>query len=143
MDKLNNSLKEQVEDISFAYTKRILRGRLGVVLYDMTTLYFESGDEDDLRKTVFSKDGKHQCPQIFLGLLEGYEGNPIGYDIFEGNIFESHTLIPVLQKFEKRFSLKKPIVIADSGLLSKSNIRLLEESQYHYILGGRPRNESE
>ena len=143
LDKLNDSLKEQVEEISFAYTKRILRGRLGVVFYDMTTLYFESSDEDDLRKTGFSKDGKHQCPQIFLGLLVGYEGNPIGYDIFEGNIFEGHTLIPVLQKFEKRFSLKKPIVIADSGLLSKSNIRLLEENHYQYILGGRPRNESE
>ena len=78
----------------------------------------------------------------FLCLLVGYEGNPIGYDIFEGNIFEGHTLIPVLKKFESRFSLGKPIVIADSGLLSKSNISLLEENGYEYILGGRGRNES-
>ncbi len=127
LDKLNNRLKEQVEDISYAYTTTVLKGSPGVVFYDMTTLYFEASDEDDLRKTGFSKDGKHQCPQIFLGLLVGYGGNPIGYDIFEGNIFEGHTLIPVLEKFEKRFSLSKPIVIADSGLLSKSNIQLLEE----------------
>ena len=143
LDKLSDSLKREVEDISFAYTKRILQDDLGVVFYDMTTLYFESSDEDDLRKTGYSKDGKHHCPQIFLGLLLGYEGNPIGYDIFEGNIFEGNTLIPILQKFEQRFSLDKPIVIADAGLLSKSNILLLEANNYKYILGGRPKNEPE
>jgi hypothetical protein len=67
LDKLNDKLKRQVEDISYAYTKKILGGAPSVVFYDMTTLYFESSDEDDLRKTGFSKDGKHQCPQIFLG----------------------------------------------------------------------------
>lgn len=143
LDKLNDNLKEQVEDISFARTKEVLGGRIGVVFYDMTTLYFESSDEDDLRKAGYSKDGKHQCPQIFLGLLVGTGGNPIGYDIFEGNIFEGHTLIPILQKFERRFSLKRPVVIADSGLLSKTNIALLEERKYEYILGGRPKNETE
>jgi len=142
LDKLRDKYKTTVEQISFNYTKRILKGKINVVFYDMTTLYFESSDEDDLRKTGFSKDGKHQCPQIYLGLLVGYGGNPIGYDIFEGNIFEGHTLIPVLKKFECRFSLNKPIVIADSGLLSKSNIALLEENGYEYILGGRGRNES-
>jgi len=143
LDKLSDQLKEEVEQISFSYTKKILQGNIGVVFYDMTTLYFESSDEDDLRKTGFSKDGKPHCPQIYLGLLVGYGGNPIGYDLFEGNIFEGHTLIPVLKKFEQRFSFNKPIVIADSGLLSKANIELLEENEYEYILGGRPKNEPE
>lgn len=142
LDKLSDRFKQEVEDITFAYTKGILGGKVGVVFYDMTTLYFESSDEDDLRKTGFSKDGKHQCPQIFLGLLVGYGGNPIGYDLFEGNIFEGHTLIPVLEKFQHRFGLDKPIVVADSGLLSKKNIDLLSENNYEYILGGRPKNES-
>jgi transposase len=140
---LNDRLKSQIEDISYIYTKGVLGGTPGVVFYDMTTLYFEASDEDDLRKTGFSKDGKHQCPQIFLGLLVSHGGNPIGYDIFEGNIFEGHTLIPVLKKFESRFLLSKPVVIADSALLSKSNIELLEEGGYQYILGGRPKNESD
>jgi len=141
LDRLNDRLKTEVEDISYTYTKGVLGGIPGVVFYDMTTIYFEASDEDDLRKAGFSKDGKHQCPQIFLGLLVSYGGNPIGYDIFEGNIFEGHTLIPVLKKFESRFSLNKPVVIADSALLSKVNIELLEKEGYQYILGGRPRNE--
>lgn len=131
-------IKKQVEDISYAHTLRVLGGRIDVVFYDMTTLYFESGDEDDLRKTGFSKDGKHQCPQIFLGLLVGQRGNPIGYEIFEGNTF-----IPVLQHMEQRFNLGKPVVIADSGLLSKKNISALEDNGYQYILGARPKNESD
>ncbi|MDR1973333.1 MAG: hypothetical protein LBQ31_01515 [Bacteroidales bacterium] len=75
-------IKTQVEEISFKHTKKVLKGKINVVFYDMTTLYFEASDEDDLRKTGFSKDGKHQCPQIFLGLLVASAGNPIGYLLF-------------------------------------------------------------
>jgi len=136
-------IKKQVENISYAHTLRVLGGRIDVIFYDMTTLYFESGDEDDFRKTGFSKDGKHQCPQIFLGLLVGQGGNPIGYELFEGNIFEGNTFIPVLQHMEHRFNLGKPVVIADSGLLSKKNISALEDNGYQYVLGARPKNETD
>lgn len=135
-------IKKQVEDISYSHTLHVLGGKVDVVFYDMTTLYFESSDEDDLRKTGFSKDGKHQCPQVFLGLLVGQGGNPIGYELFEGNISEGDTFIPVLQHMEGRFNLGKPVVIADSGLLSNKNILALEENGYEYILGARPKNES-
>ena len=100
----------------------------------MTTFYFESSDEDDLRRTGFSKDGKHHYLQIFLGLLTTGGGNPIGYEIYEGNVFEGHTFIPALQRIEKRYSLGKPIVVADAGLLSKENCQALESSGYKYIL---------
>lgn len=142
LDKLKNQLKEKVEQITFKHTKQILGGNVSLVFYDMTTLYFEASDEDDLRKTGFSKDGKHSNPQIFLGLLVGLGGYAIGYDIFEGNTYEGHTLIPFLEKISIKFNLQKPIIIADSGLLSKKNIEALEEKQYEYIIGARIRNES-
>jgi transposase len=143
LDKLNNSLKEQVEQIAFAHTLKILDGKISIVFYDMTTLYFEASDEDDLRKTGFSKDGKHQHPQIFLGLLVGLGGYAIGYDIFEGNIFEGHTLIPFIEKITAKFNLQKPIIVADSGLLSKDNIAALEANNYEYIIGARLKSEPE
>jgi transposase len=93
----------------------------------MTTLYFEASDEDDLRKTGFSKDGKHQNPQIFLGLLVGLGGYAIGYDVFEGNIYEGHTLIPFIEKISKKFNLDKPVIVADTGLLSNETLRPLEK----------------
>ena len=141
LDKLNNELKEQVEQISFVFTKRVLNNDLSIVFYDMTTLYFEASDEDDLRKVGFSKDGKHSNPQIFLGLLVGLGGYAIGYDIFEGNIYEGHTLIPTIEKMTQKFALEKPIVVADSGLLSKDNIKILDQQGYQYIIGARIKNE--
>jgi transposase len=141
LDKLQDSLKEQVEQIAFSHTKSALRNNISVVFYDMTTLHFEASDEDDLRKTGFSKNGKHQHPQIYLGLLVAAGGFTIGYDIFEGNIYEGNTLIPTIEKFERKFNLSKPIVVADAGLLSNNNVALLEKQGYSYILGARIKNE--
>ena len=143
LDKLNSKIKGKVQEIAFAHTKRVLNGNISVVFYDMTTLYFEASDEDDLRKTGFNKNGKHQCPQIFIGLLVGLGGYAIGYEIYEGNTYEGHTLIPFLEKMSQKFDLDKPVVVADSGLLSKTNIEALEENGYKYILGARIKNEAE
>jgi transposase len=143
LDELSGQLKYQVEQIVFEHTKSVLGGKISIVFYDLTTLHFEASDEDDLRRTGFSKVGKHQNPQIYLGLLVGLEGFAIGYDIFEGNIFEGHTLLPTIQKFEKRFNLDKPIVVADAGLLSKENIKMLQANGYQYIIGARIKNESQ
>lgn len=103
----------------------------------MTTLYFEASEEDDYRIPGFNKDGKHQQPQIMIGLLVGKYGYPIGYQIFEGNTSETKTLIPVLEAFQKKFNIEKPIIVADAALLSQKNINALVENKYGYILGGR------
>lgn len=78
-----------------------------------------------------------------MGLLVGLGGYAIGYDIFEGSIYEGHTLIPFIEKITAKFNLDKPIVVADAGLLSNDNIKALEEKNYEYIIGARLKNESE
>jgi transposase len=143
LDKLNAELKDQIEQITFKQTLKMLNGNLSIMFYDMTTLYFEASDEDDLRKVGFSKDGKHSNPQIYLGLLVGIGGYAVGYDIFEGNIYEGHTLIPTIEKISKKFNLSKPIIVADAGLLNNENIKSLELQEYEYILGARIKNESQ
>ena len=117
--------------------------RISVVFYDMTTLYFETEDEDDLRKIGFSKDGKFQCPQIMVGLLVGEGGYPIGYDIFEGNTFEGKTLVPTLEKIQKKYGFKKPIVVTDAAMLSKNTLQSLIDEKYTFIIGARIKNETE
>jgi len=141
MDRLHAGLKTQVEQIAFAHTQRVLGGKVSIVFYDMTTLHFEASAEDDLRRMGYSKAGKHQEPQIYLGLLVGLGGLTIGYDIFEGNIFEGHTLIPFLAAIQQRFGVTKPIVVADAGLLTNANIKALEDQQYTYIIGARLRKQ--
>ena len=138
-----DDFKTRVEDIAYSYTKKMVGDGISVCFYDMTTLYFEAAEEDDLRKCGFSKDGKHSCPQIFLGLLVASGGNPIGYEIYEGNISEGHTMIPLIRKLASRFGFDKPIVVADAGLLSKANIEELNKDGYQYIIGARPKSESD
>jgi transposase len=143
LDKIDKAFKQRIEEITHGRTKELLGGRTSIVFYDMTTLHFEADDEDDLRRIGYSKSGKHQHPQIQLGLLVGMGGLPIGYDMFPGNLFEGKTLLPVLKRLEQRFALQKPVVVADAGLLSRDNIEGLQAEGYHYILGGRIKNESQ
>jgi len=143
LDKLHTSQKELVQQISLRHTLKLLDNKIAVVFYDVTTLYFEAADEDDFRKTGFSKDGKHHQPQIVLGLLVSEGGYPLDYHVFEGSKYEGDTLIPVIEHFAHKHQPEELIVIADAGLLSNRNIKALQAKQYQYILGGRIKNESD
>jgi transposase len=143
LDKLYDTQKERVQQISVDHTRKILGGKIGLVFYDVSTLYFETDVSDDLRKTGFSKDGKHALPQIVLGLLVSDGGYPLAYSIHEGNKYEGHTMLPVVKDFVKKFDLTDFVIVADSGLMSKENIKQLEDNKYKYIIGARIKNESE
>jgi len=143
LDKLYSSQKGLVQDISYNHTLKILNNEINVVFYDVTTLYFEIDNEDELRKTGFSKEGKHQNPQIVLGLLVSKNGYPLAYDIFEGNKFEGHTMLPVVNAFKQKYNLYNLVIIADSGLMSKTNIEQLQIEGYEFILGARIKTEKD
>jgi len=141
LDKLNKMQKRQIQCISYKHTLQVLNQQISVVFYDVTTLYFEIKQEDELRKPGFSKDGKHQNPQILLGLLVSAGGYPLAYDIFQGSKFEGHTMMPVLNLFRRKYKLNGLAVVADAGLLSAGNIDALRLNGYQYILGARLKNE--
>lgn len=143
LDKLHKSQIETVKEISYKHTCKLLGDTLTILYYDVTTLYFEAEQEDDLRKRGYNKDGKHQQPQILLGLLVSEGGYPVDYDIFEGNKYEGETLMIVIKAFEKKYKPEDLTVVADAGLLSKKNIEQLKQGGYKYILGARIKNESE
>ena len=142
LDKLYDTQKRKVQDISYQHTLQVLNKAIQVVFYDVTTLYFEIEAEDGLRKTGFSKDGKHQNPQIVLGLLVSEGGYPLAYEIYEGNKYEGDTMLPVLNLFKRKYKVQNLVVIADAGLLSNKNIEALAKNDYQYILGARIKNES-
>lgn len=143
MDKLHSSEMDKVKRISYDHTVNVLGKKLGIVFYDVTTLYFEAADEDDLRRAGFSKDGKHSNPQILLGLLVAENGYPLDYEIFEGNRFEGHTMLPVIEVFKEKYRTDQLIVVADAGLMSNKNVTKLREGDYRFILGARIKNETQ
>lgn len=142
LDKLHKKQMKVVQKISYEHTLKILDNTISIVFYDVTTMYFEIEQEDDLRKIGFSKDGKSHNPQVVLGLLVAKNGYPLAYDIFEGNKFEGHTMIPIITAFKEKYKIDHFLVVADAGLLSKENINELEQKGFKYILGARLKNES-
>jgi transposase len=143
LDKLHSSQKDEVQQISYQHTLQVLCGEISIVFYDVTTLYFEIEREDDLRKTGFSKEGRHQNPQIVLGLLVSVDGYPLAYEIFDGKKFEGHTMLPIVEAFKTKYKTQKIVIIADSGLLSADNIDQLQTKGYEYILGARIKSEKQ
>lgn len=144
LDKLYNTQKDKVQQISISHTKKLLGGKVGLMFYDVTTLYFETDYEDGFRENGFSKDGKHNQPQLVLGLLVSRDGYPLSYSLFPGKQYEGYTMIPIVEDFVRRFDLGDDfVVVADSGLMSKTNIKLLESGGYRYIVGARIKSESE
>ncbi len=143
LDHLHNTLQDKIQQISVEHTRRILGGNIGLVFYDVTTLYFETDYSDDLRERGFSKDGKHAQPQVVLGLLVSRDGYPLSYSLFNGSQYEGRTMIPIVEDFVQRFKLEDFVIVADSGLMNKTNIALLESGKYKYIIGARIKNESE
>ncbi len=143
LDRLHNTLQDKIQQISVEHTRRILGGHIGLVFYDVTTLYFESDYSDELRERGFSKDGKHTQPQVILGLLVSRDGYPLSYSIFNGSQYEGRTMLPIVEDFVHRYHLEDFVIVADSGLMNKTNIALLESSNYKYIIGARIKNETE
>ena len=88
-------------------------------------------------RMVFSKDNKSQQPQILIALMVSKEGFPIGYEIFSGNTFEGHTIIPVVKSFIERNKVKEFTVVADAAMISSENITQLTQNNINYIVGAR------
>ena len=133
--------KEDIENAAYQTACKYFGESFALVLYDVTTLYFESHEPDDeLRARGFSKDDKSKQPQIVIGLLVTPQGFPLMYEVYKGNTFEGHTMLDVIKKFQKRHADVKPIVVADAAMLSRENMEYLEVEGYRYIVGARLAN---
>lgn len=130
-------LKDEIESIVVEFAKRNYAFDFDLLFYDVTTLYFETFDEDDLRRNGFSKDNKSQQPQVLVALMVTKEGFPIAYSIFSGNTFEGHTIIPVVKAFIKKHAVKEFTVVADAAMISTANTQELLANNINYIVGAR------
>ena len=137
MDRLDDQTINKIQRQGFNFTQSILGKKVTIAYYDCTTLYFESFKSDDLKKIGYSKDCKFNQPQVLLSLFITEEGLPLGYEVYPGNTFEGNTLLDSLERLKTEYELSEVTVIADSGLLSKSNVSKLKEKGYKYILGSR------
>ena len=135
--------KDTIEKLVVSCATDLLTCDISLVLYDVTTLYFESFEADELRTPGFSKDHKANQPQIVVGLLVTRDGFPLGYEVFKGNTFEGHTMLPMVRSFAKRYNVTMPCVVGDAAMISKDNVKQLTHDGYSYIVGARLANVSQ
>jgi hypothetical protein len=107
-----------------------------LVLYDVTTLYFETDEGDGFREPGFSKERRLE-PQITVGLLTDVRGFPLMVHAFEGNKAETKTILPVVQAFAAAHRISGVTVVADAGMLSEANLAALEDAGLRFVVGAR------
>jgi transposase len=134
------ALKNSVLSKVTSFARKEFGFNFSLVFYDVTTLYFESCETDELRQCGFSKDNKFNQPQIVLGLLVTDNGFPLGYQIFEGKKFEGHTIVPILKGFKRKHRIKTFTVVADAAMISADNIKALRSAKLQYVVGARAAN---
>lgn len=127
MDALEDN-REAVERAVAKQLRPLLDQDLSVIFYDLTTvrIHGEGTVDDDVRRFGMSKDTGGIGRQFALGVVQSAEGLPIAHEVFEGNVAETTTLAPMIERLLERFQLKRVVIVADRGLLSIDNIGLLE-----------------
>jgi len=136
LDRLGAN-KDRIENELFAENYTKVGNKVDVVFYDVTTFAFESVVADELRNFGFSKDCKFNEVQVVMGLLIDSNGFPIGYELFPGNTFDGKTMLNALGNVQKRFGINKVVIVADRGLNSKTNLQLIKDAGYGYIVASK------
>jgi transposase len=137
MDRLDAKAIGKLKDITYQNTASLFKNKISVIFFDATTIYFESFEPDELKACGYSKDNKFGQPQVLLALMVTEDGLPIGYELFEGNKYEGHTLIPALTQIKQKYDIDKVIFVADCAMMAQYNTSFLDENSFSYIVGAR------
>ena len=128
-----------LEDKLFSLRKDLFSS-LKLVFFDTTTLYFE-GEGGDLGEYGFSKDHRPDLQQMVVGAVLDGQGRPLCCEMLPGDTADANTLLPVVDRFRRRFGVEQMTFIADRGMISHKTICELEARKQTYILGARLRKE--
>lgn len=140
MDRLGVSAISKLQTIVWNYTKTLLDDDVLIMFYDCTTLHFESFTPDELRDFGFSKAHLGNQTQVLLALMVTKEGLPMGYEVFNGSVYEGHTLRRTIEKIKQKYNIKRAVIVADSALLSEENIADLQANNLEYVVGALLKN---
>lgn len=127
----------QIKKMTFEKTQKLFPEKVDLILFDVTTLYFESIEVDELRNYGYSKDHRFNTTQVVLALATNQDGLPVGYELFEGNKAEVSTLSAAIESWKKFFTIDSVCFVGDRAMFCKKNITLLESLNYHYIIAAK------
>ena len=142
--------KDSIEMNIFYQMRDLFNTELDIVLFDTTTLVYygegadknedgEKPSDQELLDYGFSKAHRGDLKQVVVGVLMSKEGIPLGHEVFSGNTNDVSCFSQIIDQIKKKYALSKIVLVGDRGMISKSNIKSLEESKLSYILGYRMR----
>lgn len=137
MDKLHVGIAT-IKELCFNSTRSLIPNKeVTMLFFDVTTLYFESTETDDLREFGYSKDHRFNTTQLVLALATNEDGLPLGYELFSGNTAEVTTLLKAIKGWSDYLNIKNVCFIADRAMFSRGNLDALDESGYRYIVAAK------
>lgn len=136
MDKVYGEIG-RIKQRTFEKTQALLPGKVDLLLFDVTTLYFESTTTDELRDFGYSKDHRFNTTQVVLALATNQDGLPVGYELFEGKCAEVTTLLKAITAWRQHFTIDGVCFVGDRAMFSKDNLALLEKHQCQYIVAAK------
>jgi transposase len=139
LDKLHIEIGK-IKKITFNGTMKLTPENVEIIFFDVTTLYFESENEDKLRAFGYSKDHRFNTTQVVLALATNSDGLPIGYELFKGNKAEVGTLCESIESWRKEFNIGSVCFVGDRAMMSSKNIELLEKMSYGYVIAAKLRS---
>lgn len=138
MDKLYERI-DDVKQCTFEHTRSLFPSEVDLILFDVTTLYFESTIADELREFGYSKDCRFNTTQVVLALATNGDGLPVGYELFAGNQAEVGTLVAAIENWKKLFNIGSVCFVGDRAMFSRANLALLDKYGYSYIVAAKLR----
>lgn len=136
MDKVFPTIGK-MKELTFKKTQSLFPDGVDLLLFDVTTLYFESTEVDELRNFGYSKDHRFNTTQLVLALATNQDGLPVGYELFEGNKAEVATLLIAIESWKTFFPIASVCFVGDRAMFTKANLALLEEHRCHYIIAAK------
>jgi len=132
--------KEYIENELFSKERNLFNTEVDLMFFDTTSVFFYGQGPEELARRGYSKDHRPDCLQFMLGLLVTKEGKPIAHEIFPGNCSDKEAFKKMIEVCKKRFNIRRIILVADRGMISREIRDILEKHEYEYILGCKMRN---
>ncbi len=136
MDRLALQEKE-IKNKILNQTCLLLNNQVDVMFFDVTTLYFESFEADELRNFGFSKDCKFKETQVVLALITTVERLPISYELFPGNMSEGKTLVEMIKLLKTQYELRQVFLVADRAMFTEENLSLMDREGVQYVVASK------
>lgn len=135
-------VKDEVEEGLFLRNKDLFTG-LNLVFFDTTSIYFEGNGGESLGQYGYSRDKRPDEKQMIVGAVIDSTGRPISSPMWPGNMADSKTLIPLIERLKDRFGVSNIVIVADRGMVSRETVEELESLGVGYIFGIKMRKEKE